>query len=157
MAFDNPNDSERLQKLVKSSLLEINKLKMEIIKLKENQNSLVSNEDFEKLKLIFDKELGSKYILSSPNYKQNAKLISDVLKKHNIWHIGGKHSPYIWLKCPNNMNSWEFFDYLLEKVQIVGTPGSGFGKNGEGYFRLTSFGSFENTEEAVERLDKLFK
>ncbi len=87
-------------------------------------------------------------------YKENAKLISEVLTKHNIWHIGGKHSPYIWLKCPNNMNSWEFFDYLLENVQIVGTPGAGFGKNGEGYFRLTSFGSRENTIEAVERLDK---
>ena len=87
-------------------------------------------------------------------YKENAKLISDVLKKHNIWHIGGQHSPYIWLRCPNNMKSWEFFDYLLENVQIVGTPGSGFGNNGEGYFRLTSFGSRENTKEAVERLDK---
>ena len=90
-------------------------------------------------------------------YKENAKLISDVLKKHNIWHIGGKHSPYIWLKCPNNMTSWEFFDYLLENVQVVGTPGAGFGKNGEGYFRLTSFGSRENTIEAVQRLDDLLK
>ena len=87
-------------------------------------------------------------------YKENAKLISDVLKKHNIWHIGGKHSPYIWLRCPNNMDSWEFFDYLLNNIQIVGTPGAGFGKNGEKYFRLTSFGSKENTKEAVERLDK---
>lgn len=89
-------------------------------------------------------------------YKENAKLISEVLKKHNIWHIGGKHSPYIWLKCPNNMSSWEFFDYLLENVQVVGTPGSGFGKNGDGYFRLTSFGSRENTLEAVQRLDNIF-
>ena len=88
-------------------------------------------------------------------YKENAKIISNCLKRHNIWHIGGKHSPYIWLKCPNNMKSWEFFDYLLEKAQIVGTPGAGFGTNGEGYFRLTSFGSRENTVEAVERLDKL--
>ncbi len=88
-------------------------------------------------------------------YKENAKLISDVLKKHNIWHIGGKHSPYIWLKCPNNMSSWEFFDYLLENIQVVGTPGVGFGKNGDGYFRLTSFGSRENTLEAVQRLDNL--
>ncbi|MGN0031723.1 MAG: LL-diaminopimelate aminotransferase [Candidatus Gastranaerophilaceae bacterium] len=88
-------------------------------------------------------------------YKENAKLISDVLKKHNIWHIGGKHSPYIWLKCPNNMSSWEFFDYLLENIQVVGTPGVGFGKNGDGYFRLTSFGSRENTIEAVQRLDNL--
>lgn len=90
-------------------------------------------------------------------YKENAKIISDTLTKHNIWHIGGKHSPYIWLKCPNNMTSWEFFDYLLNNAQVVGTPGSGFGKNGECYFRLTSFGSRENTIEACERLDKLLK
>ena len=87
-------------------------------------------------------------------YKENAKLISDTLKECNIWHIGGKHSPYIWLKCPNGMTPWEFFDYLLENFQIVGTPGSGFGKNGEGYFRLTSFGSRENTIEAMERIKK---
>lgn len=89
-------------------------------------------------------------------YKENAKIISNTLEKCGIWHVGGKHSPYIWLKCPNNMNSWEFFDYLLEKAQIVGTPGSGFGKNGEGYFRLTAFGSRENTLEAMERLLNLF-
>lgn len=103
-------------------------------------------------------EVGQKEIQENLNYyKENAKIISDVLKKHNIWHIGGQHSPYIWLKCPNNMKSWEFFDYLLENIQVVGTPGSGFGINGEGYFRLTSFGSRENTKEAVERMDKLFK
>lgn len=103
-------------------------------------------------------EVGQKEIHENLNYyKENAKIISDVLKKHNIWHIGGQHSPYIWLKCPNNMKSWEFFDYLLENIQVVGTPGSGFGKNGEGYFRLTSFGSRENTKEAVERMDKLFQ
>ena len=90
-------------------------------------------------------------------YKENAKLISETLKDCGIWHVGGKHSPYIWLKCPNGMSSWEFFDYLLEKVQIVGTPGAGFGKNGEGYFRLTSFGSKENTIEAMKRFANLFK
>ena len=90
-------------------------------------------------------------------YKENAKLISETLKECNIWHVGGKHSPYIWLKCPNNMKSWEFFDYLLNNIQVVGTPGAGFGKNGEGYFRLTSFGSKENTAEAMERFKKLFK
>lgn len=106
---------------------------------------------------VFSSE-GQKQIKQNLDYyKQNAKLISDVLTRHNIWHTGGKHSPYIWLKCPDNMKSWEFFDYLLENVQIVGTPGSGFGNNGEGYFRLTSFGSYENTKEAVERLDKFLK
>ena len=100
---------------------------------------------------------GQKEISININYyKNNAKLISDTLKDCGIWHTGGKHSPYIWLKCPNNMSSWEFFDYLLEKVQIVGTPGAGFGSNGEGYFRLTSFGSKENTVEAMERFKKEF-
>ena len=89
-------------------------------------------------------------------YKENAKLISETLETCNIWHVGGKHSPYIWLKCPNNMSSWEFFDYLLENAQVVGTPGAGFGKNGEGYFRLTSFGSKENTIEAMNRIKNLF-
>ena len=106
---------------------------------------------------VFTKE-GQKEIKENINYyKENAKIISDTLKECNIWHVGGKHSPYIWLKCPNGMTSWEFFDYLLENIQVVGTPGSGFGKNGEGYFRLTSFGSKENTIEAMERIKKLFK
>ena len=90
-------------------------------------------------------------------YKENAKIISKTLDDCSIWYVGGEHSPYIWLRCPNNMSSWEFFDYLLEKAQVVGTPGAGFGKNGEGYFRLTSFGSKENTIEAMERFKKLFK
>lgn len=89
-------------------------------------------------------------------YKENAKVISETLTRLGIWHVGGKHSPYIWLKCPNNMSSWEFFDYLLENVQVVGTPGAGFGNNGEGYFRLTSFGSKENTLEAMKRFENLF-
>lgn len=105
---------------------------------------------------VFSEE-GQKEIKENINYyKVNAKLISETLTKCKIWHVGGKHSPYIWLKCPNNMSSWEFFDYLLENAQIVGTPGAGFGKNGEGYFRLTSFGSQENTKEAMERFEKLF-
>lgn len=89
-------------------------------------------------------------------YKENARLISDTLNKCNIWHVGGFHSPYIWLKCPDNMSSWEFFDKLLNELQIVGTPGSGFGKNGEGFFRLTSFGSKENTIEAMQRFEKAY-
>ena len=89
-------------------------------------------------------------------YKENAKIISDTMKECNIWFVGGKHSPYIWLKCPNNMSSWDFFDYLLNNIAVVGTPGAGFGKNGEGYFRLTSFGSRENTIEAMNRFKSLF-
>ena len=106
---------------------------------------------------VFTEE-GQKEIKENINYyKENAKIISDTLNRCNIWHVGGKHSPYIWLKCPNDMKSWEFFDYLLENVQIVGTPGAGFGRNGEGYFRLTSFGSRENTIEAMKRFEVLFK
>jgi LL-diaminopimelate aminotransferase len=89
-------------------------------------------------------------------YSDNAKIISDTMEKKSIWFTGGKHSPYIWLKCPNNMTSWDFFDYLLNNIQVVGTPGSGFGRNGEGYFRLTSFNSKEKTIEAMQRFEKLF-
>lgn len=105
---------------------------------------------------VFSEE-GQKEIKENINYyKENAKVISDTLKECGIWHVGGKHSPYIWLKCPNGMDSWTFFDYLLENAQVVGTPGAGFGKNGDGYFRLTSFGSKENTAEAMKRFKKLF-
>ena len=106
---------------------------------------------------VFTKE-GQIEIKENINYyKENATVISNTLKECGIWHVGGEHSPYIWLKCPNNMKSWEFFDYLLNNIQVVGTPGAGFGKNGEGYFRLTSFGSKENTIEAMERFKKLFQ
>lgn len=90
-------------------------------------------------------------------YKGNAKIIADVLDEKGIFYTGGKHSPYIWLKCPNNMGSWEFFDYLLNEIQVVGTPGEGFGKNGQGFLRLTSFGNREKTIEAMERFRKLIK
>lgn len=89
-------------------------------------------------------------------YKQNAKCLMQALDKLGIWYCGGKNAPYIWLKCPDNMSSWEFFDYLLEKAQIVGTPGEGFGSCGEGYFRFSTFGSVEDTEEAAKRLVELF-
>ena len=90
-------------------------------------------------------------------YLGNAKIMADTLKELGIWFVGGENSPYIWLKCPNNMKSWEFFDYLLDNIQVVGTPGSGFGTNGEGFFRLTAFGSRENTKKAMERLKTLIK
>ena len=103
-------------------------------------------------------ELGQKQIRENLNYyKQNAKVISDTLDKLNIKYTGGKNSPYIWLKCPNNMNSWDFFDLLLTKIGVVGTPGAGFGKNGNNWFRLTSFNTLEKTQEAMERLYQLFK
>lgn len=88
-------------------------------------------------------------------YMSNGKLIGELLKEKGVWFSGGVCSPYIWLKCPNNMKSWDFFDMLLEKVQVVGTPGAGFGDEGEEYFRLTSFGSREATIEAIERLRKI--
>ena len=88
-------------------------------------------------------------------YMRNAKTILEGLSTAGFSVSGGKNAPYIWLKTPDQMTSWEFFDYLLEKAHIVGTPGSGFGAHGEGYFRLTAFGSYENTLEAIERIKNL--
>ena len=88
-------------------------------------------------------------------YKNNAKVLTEALDELGIWYTGGKNAPYIWLKCPNGMGSWEFFDYLLNEVQVVGTPGEGFGACGEGYFRFSTFGSPEYTKEAARRLVKL--
>lgn len=88
-------------------------------------------------------------------YMQNARYIYNGLKEAGYTVSGGVNAPYIWLKTPGNMTSWEFFDHLLEKVNVVGTPGSGFGPSGEGYFRLTAFGSYENTVEAVDRIRTL--
>ncbi len=85
-------------------------------------------------------------------YMNNARYIYDGLKEAGFTVSGGVNAPYIWLKTPGKMSSWEFFDYLLEKGNVVGTPGSGFGPSGEGYFRLTAFGSYENTVEAVGRI-----
>ena len=88
-------------------------------------------------------------------YKKNAKVLMKALDQLGIWYCGGKNAPYIWMKCPNGMGSWEFFDYLLHEIQVVGTPGEGFGACGEGYFRFSTFGSLEDTKEAAERLVKL--
>ena len=87
-------------------------------------------------------------------YMNNAKIIREGLTNAGYTVFGGVNAPYIWLKTPDNMTSWDFFDYLLENLNIVGTPGSGFGPSGEGYFRLTAFGSLENTKEAMERITK---
>lgn len=88
-------------------------------------------------------------------YKKNAKVLMAALDQLGIWYCGGKNAPYIWLKCPSGMGSWEFFDYLLQEVQVIGTPGEGFGKCGEGYFRFSTFGSPEDTERAAELLVQL--
>ena len=88
-------------------------------------------------------------------YKENAKIIAKALDEIGVWYTGGINSPYVWLKC--GMDSWEFFDLLLNEAQVAGTPGSGFGKCGEGYFRLTAFNTRENTIEAMERIKKIFK
>jgi LL-diaminopimelate aminotransferase len=90
-------------------------------------------------------------------YQENAKIIADAFTEMGIWFTGGKNSPYIWMKCPDGMTSWEYFDYLLNEANVVGTPGSGFGKNGEGFFRLTAFNNKENTLEAVRRIKALKK
>ena len=88
-------------------------------------------------------------------YRENARVISQTLDELGVWYTGGKNSPYVWLRCPNGMDSWAFFDLLLHEANVVGTPGAGFGKNGEGFFRLTAFGSKERTAEAMERVKKL--
>ena len=104
---------------------------------------------------VFTKEGREQISKNLDYYRANAKVIAEGLKELGIWFTGGENSPYIWLKCPNGMKSWEFFDYLLENAQVVGTPGAGFGVNGEGFFRLTAFGSAEVTKEAVEHIKKL--
>ena len=89
-------------------------------------------------------------------YRKNAKAIADTLTELGIRFFGGINSPYIWFECPNGMDSWSCFDYLLEHIQVVGTPGAGFGENGKNFFRLTAFGTYEKTVEAMERFKKLF-
>lgn len=105
---------------------------------------------------VFSDE-GLKQCMDNINYyRENARVIADTMDELGIKYFGGINSPYIWLQCPNGMGSWEFFDYLLENINVVGTPGEGFGENGEGYFRLTAFGDRESTIEAMDRLKKLF-
>lgn len=85
-------------------------------------------------------------------YRQNAAVIAQALDEMGIWYCGGKNSPYVWLRCPNHMDSWAFFDWLLENANVVGTPGEGFGACGQGYFRLTAFGDADRTKEAAQRI-----
>ena len=85
-------------------------------------------------------------------YKQNAQVLMDALDSVGVWYSGGKNAPYVWMQCPGGLTSWEFFDKLLNEEQVIGTPGSGFGECGEGYFRLTAFNTPEKTAEAAKRL-----
>ena len=85
----------------------------------------------------------------------NAKIMADTFDELGIKYTGGKNSPYIWFNCPFGMGSWDFFDKLLNEAEVVGTPGEGFGKNGDGWFRLTAFNTLENTKEVMERFKKL--
>lgn len=101
---------------------------------------------------------GEKEILENIQYyKENARIIMSALDDLELYYTGGKHSPYIWLKCPEGMDSWSFFDKLLNEIYVVGTPGAGFGEAGEGFFRLTAFSTKEKTREAMERFRKLFQ
>ena len=101
-------------------------------------------------------EAGRKQLIEQIGYYQrNARVIYDGLKDAGYEVFGAVNSPYIWLKTPGDMTSWQFFDYLLKEVNVVGTPGSGFGPSGEGYFRLTAFGTYENSIEAIERIKRL--
>ena len=90
-------------------------------------------------------------------YKKNAAYFMEALDKAGIWYCGGRNSPYIWIKCPDGMSGWEFFDYLLEEIQVVGIPGDGFGECGKGYFRFSTFGNPDETKEAANRLCSLLK
>ena len=104
---------------------------------------------------VFSEEGRRQTLANIDYYRENARILADTLDRLGIRYTGGKNSPYIWMECPNGMKSWEFFDYLLENAGVVGTPGAGFGTNGEGYFRLTAFNDHENTEKAAKRIEKL--
>lgn len=104
---------------------------------------------------VFTREGQAQVRANIHRYRQNAAVITEALTRLGIRHIGGIHSPYIWLKCPDGLSSWDYFDRLLSCAGIVGTPGAGFGQNGEGFFRLTAFGSAENTREAMRRLEEM--
>ena len=101
-------------------------------------------------------EQGQKQIRENIDYyRENARIMTDAFDRLGIWYTGGKNSPYIWMKCTGGMDSWTFFDFLLNEASVVGTPGAGFGNNGEGFFRLTAFSTHELTAEAMERIEKV--
>ena len=106
---------------------------------------------------VFSKEGMAQCRANIAYYQENARIIADCMEKNNIRYFGGINSPYVWFECPMGMESWEFFDYMLNNIQVVGTPGAGFGDNGKYFFRLTAFGTKENTVEAMERFDKMLQ
>ena len=101
---------------------------------------------------VYTKEGWKQVMDTIAYYRENARVILSGLEKAGVQAFGGVNSPYVWMKTPNNMKSWDFFDLLLKKAHVVGTPGEGFGPSGEGYFRLTAFNTLENTKEAVDRI-----
>ena len=101
---------------------------------------------------VFTPEGQSQIMKNIRYYKDNARILTNVLDTLGIWYCGGKNAPYIWLRCPDGADSWSFFDRLLSEIQVVGTPGEGFGACGEGYFRFSTFGSREDTAEAADRI-----
>ena len=106
---------------------------------------------------VFSEE-GKKQIEENISYyRENAGIITETLDRLGIYYTGGKNSPYVWMKAPLGLSSWNFFDRLLNECRVVGTPGEGFGKRGEGYFRLTAFSTKENTKEAMRRMETLFR
>ncbi len=106
---------------------------------------------------VFSKEGMAQCRANIAYYQENARIIADCMEKNNIRYFGGINSPYVWFECPMGMESWEFFDYMFNNIQVVGTPGAGFGDNGKYFFRLTAFGTKENTIEAMERFDKMLQ
>ena len=106
---------------------------------------------------VFSKEGMAQCRANIAYYQENARIIANCMEKNNIRYFGGINSPYVWFECPMGMESWEFFDYMLNNIQVVGTPGAGFGDNGKYFFRLTAFGTKENTIEAMERFDKMLQ
>ncbi|MBR3641677.1 MAG: LL-diaminopimelate aminotransferase [Oscillibacter sp.] len=101
---------------------------------------------------VFTEEGQSQIRKNIRYYKENAQILMQALDQRGVWYCGGKNAPYIWMKCPNGMGSWDFFDFLLKEIQVVGTPGEGFGSCGEGFFRFSTFGSRDDTVEAARRL-----
>lgn len=137
---------------LKSNDVEINKMWLRRQTTKFNGVSYIVQRGAE---AVFSSE-GLKQIKENINYyRENARIITSTLDECGIKYFGGKNSPYIWLKCPNGLESWEFFDLLLTKINVVGTPGAGFGENGKNYFRLTAFSTHEKTAEAMKKLKEL--